>query len=154
MKQTLRILSMLLCACVMSFSFVSCGDDDDDDKNEPAPVETNLAAKVSGTYVGTGKLTLLGMEMDTFSGMKMTIRKSSNEYVLVMPQFADGTDFFQKETIFKILQTSDGSFVLTSDNNRAVKLEISKSGRLTYENPSVSVDGDSGYTLSFSGNKE
>lgn len=133
---------MLVCV-----GFSACSDDDDDSETN-----YNYAQQVAGTYVGTGKLTYYGIEADSWSGMKVIVTSSSYEYVLVRLTTADNTTILDGRA-FQVSKTSSG-YSLRSDENTSIVLSIDNYGNLTYTNPSVSVDGSSGYTISFTGQKE
>lgn len=147
MEKAKQISLMMLMSLIALCSFTSCSGDNDDIISDPA-------SKITGTYVGTGSLLYLGIPVESYLGMKFVITKSSNEYVLVTPRTADGEDFFGRPSVYQITQTARGGYSLRSDNSPNITLEISKSGSLTYTNPNVSVGGDSGYTLTFTGDKE
>jgi len=154
MKKTIKLLSVLCMLTIMSVAFVSCSDDDD--KDAPA---SDPASLISGTYVGTGKLGVAGLGgviAETYPGMKISVTKSSNEYVVITPYLADNTPFFSNSgtSVYQITQSANGDFRLTSAERPMAQLTISKSGHMEWEYPYVTWGGDSGYSLIFSGDKQ
>ena len=153
MKKFLNGLNLVLIGVIVSsLSFISCSKDDDITISDPA-------SAVSGTYIGTGKLTdgnIGGLDYESYLGMKMVVSKSSNEYVILTPYEADGSSFFGSGggDVFKITKTASGDYILSSSNYPKAVVSISKNGYLDYYYPYVAVNSVSGYALSFSGNKE
>lgn len=128
----------------------ACGDDD--------PVNEDPATQISGTYVGSGQLELIGlsgMPLEEYQGMKMSVVKSSNEFVILTPYTADGKPFFASGggEVFQITQTVSGDYLLTSTSIPNARVTIKKK-TLTYYYPYVTVGGESGYALSFAGDKQ
>lgn len=138
---------MLLTVFFASISFYSCSDDDKDPTED---ITTDLARQITGTYVGDGSLTYYGIEASKFPGMKIIISRSSSDYVLLKIIQANNTTLL-KESVFKVLQTSTKDFILSSDSSPYAKVNIDKNGNLSYTNPSITVDNEEGYTLSFTG---
>lgn len=154
MKKITKILSLLL--CFITLSTVTACSKDDDEKNGPI---ADPASFIQGNYVGTGKLELvgLGVTAETYDGMKINVVKSSNEYVIVTPRFANDTPFFgsgDTGTVYKITQSANGDFMLTSSDYSRAQMTITKAGNMTYNYPYVTVGGESGYALTFQGNKQ
>ncbi len=141
----LNSLLLLLVMIMTSGIFTSC---------EPPEPELAPADAVSGTYVGIGKLTYYGIEIESFAGMKIVVSRSSEEYVLVALKEADDTDIFQKSSVFQVLKTSSNSYVLRSADNPSTDITIDSNYNMVYNNPSVTVSGEDGYTISFSGKRE
>lgn len=131
---------------IASLSFVACSDDNNEE-------DIDLSGKVTGTYVGSGKLSYYGVEIDTWQGMKVVLTRSSNSYVLVDLLEADNSSIFDAPTVCQIMQSSN-SYVLTSDENPYLKIEIDSQKNMNYTNSAVIVDNERGYTISFSGKKE
>ena len=151
MKTSIKFLVIMLMVLAVGMGFSSCSDDDNGPITDPASV-------VSGEYVGPGKLEIAGssVSLETYEGMKIRISKSSNEYVIVIPYMADGKPFFSDSytAVYQITQTSSGDFKLSCADRPLAQLTISKSGHLDYIYPYVSVGGEGGYALSFSGSKQ
>ena len=146
MKKLLHYLSILTLVLLSGIAFTACGSD------EP---EIDPATTISGTYVGNGYLEIRGYTgQQKYPGMKMYVRKSSNEYVLLSPVEADGTSFFEKnEMVFQITKTASGDYVLQSSEYPEASVRITKAGHMDYEFPSVRIGSDTG-TLKFSGEKQ
>lgn len=143
---------LMLLSCTLLICLSSACDDDNKHLSDPASV-------IAGTYVGSGQLELVslaGMPLETYPGMKIVVTKSSNEYVILTPYEADGSAFFSGGSgdVYQVTQAADGSFLLTSTSTPNSRVTISKSKTLTYYYPYVSVGGEGGYALSFTGTKQ
>ena len=149
MKKLLHYLTILTLLLLSGIAFTACGSDDDEPTLDPASI-------IAGEYVGNGSLDMLGFSVEKYQGMKIRVSKSSNEYVIVSPYLADGSPVFgdKNGTVFQVTQTASGNYVLNSQEAPLTQLTISKAGHMDFEYPYVSVGGESGYTLKFSGNKE
>ena len=151
MKKKNFFLTLVL--SVVSLGLLSsCSSEDDGPISDPASV-------IAGTYVGHGQLEMVGLTgfpLEEFYGMKMIVTKSSNEFVMVTPYEADGSAFFASGTgnVFQITQSASGDFMLTSADFPQCRVTITKSKAMTYTFPYVSVGGESGYALSFTGQKQ
>ncbi len=144
----------MLFVCISVLSMMSsCGKDD-----EPGPI-VDPASLVAGTYVGYGKLEMVGLSglpLEEYQGMKIRITRSSNEFVILTPYTADDNPFFSSGSgdVFQITQTAGGDFLLTSTSTPNCRVTISKSFSLSYYYPYVSVGGESGYALNFTGQRQ
>lgn len=156
MKNLTKFFTVFVSVLMMACTLWSCGSDDDD--AEPGPI-ADPATIVAGTYVGTGKLGIAGVSGvtgETYSGMKISVTRSSNEYVIVNPYYADGKPFFSSEngSVYQISQMANGDFRLSNSNAPLAQLTITKSGHMEYEYPYVKVGNESGYSLIFTGDKQ
>ncbi len=147
--KTLFKLSTLIMLFMCTLGFSSCGDDDN-----PEAEDLNLAQKVVGTYIGPGKVTFMGIEVETFSGMKAVITRSSNDYVLVDFRFANNESMFDESEVFQVLQMGNKGYMLRSESLSGIQFTISEQKKIEYVNPYLSINGESGYTFSFSGTIE
>lgn len=152
MKQMFKFFNLLLIIFAISVTFTSCSNDEEGPMTDPAKA-------ISGTYVGTGKLGLAsvsGVTGETYPGMKIIVTKSSNEYVVVTPYLADETPFFKNSTgdVYQITQSANGDFKLSNSNAPRAQLFISKNGHMEYDYPYVTVGGESGYSLQFTGDRQ
>ena len=129
----------------------SCGDDKDKEIKNPA-------SELAGTYFGTGQLTVAGssLSLETYNGMKIRVTRSSDEYVIVEPYLASNDPFFKNggSTVFHITVTQKGDYLLTSEEASRAQLTITKKGHMEYTYPYVTVGGESGYSLVFSGDRD
>ena len=153
-NKTCKWAVILLVTLFVSATFSSCHDDDDD----PKPTN-NPAAKIAGSYVGKGYICIAGLQnmpLDTYPGMKLQITRSSNEYVIVTPYFADGKPVFSGGSgdVYYITQTAGGDFLLTNSETPSATLTIKKTGQVDYYYPYLSINGEGGYALVFNGEKE
>lgn len=144
-------MTVFVFATCLGFN-TSCNDHSDEEQKD-------LASQIEGTYIGTGKLVdtdFVGLEYQSYPGMKMMVTRSSNEYVVITPYKADGKPFFQSASgdVFMVTKTSSGDFILTSSTLPYSRVSISKSGSLDYYYPYVTVGETTGYALSFLGNRE
>lgn len=142
----------LVLGVVSMFAFSACSNEDDGPMVDPA-------SAIEGTYVGHGQLEIVGltgMPLEEYAGMKMEVTKSSNEFVIVTPYEANGTPFFANGNghVFQITQSASGDFMLTSSDKPNCRVSITKSRAMTYSFPYVSVGGESGYALTFTGSRQ
>lgn len=149
--------SRFLLACLIGFLsmgvFSACDSDND---NEPL---SDPATAIAGTYVGVGQLEVVGlsgMPLEEYPGMKIVITKSSNEFAILIPYEADGQKFFVDDArlVYQITQSANGDFLLTSTTSPNSRVSVTKSKSLTLYYPYVSLGGESGYALSFTGQKQ
>ncbi len=151
MKTCTKLLSLLLALVVSGVMFTSCNHND-----EPNP---DLAGMVAGYYIGSGSLQITGLAIDveTYPGMKIRVERSSDEYVIVTPYNADNTTFFSSGggTVYKVSRLTTGEFILTNpDEVPMAQVTISKNREMSYYYPYVTVGGESGYALKFSGKRQ
>lgn len=151
MKSYTKFLSLLLTLVVSGIMFTSC---DPEPKSNP-----NLAGMIAGDYVGSGSLQITGLNVDveSYPGMKLKVERSSDEYVIVTPYNADNTTFFASGggTVYKVSRLTTGEFLLTNtDEVPMAQVNISKNREMTYYYPYVTVGGESGYALKFSGKRQ
>ncbi len=151
MKKLKLFLTLFVCISAMCLTTACSSDDDEKQLSDPA-------SRIAGTYVGSGQLELVGlsgMPLEEYQGMKINVTKSSNEFVILTPVTADGSPFFSGGSgdVFQITQTVGGDYLLTSNNTPNARVTI-KSKTLSFYYPYVSVGGESGYALSFTGEKQ
>lgn len=146
MKQ-IKFLGMLLLALTMCVSFSSCDGGGDEPKWDPNPAKT-----IAGTYVGEGKISYI-VDLETWKGMKIEVVRSSNEYVVLTLRYANGDQLLADNRAFHVTETSNG-YTLKDTEYPLTSIEISKKGEMTYYNPYISIGGESGYTITFTGKKE
>lgn len=135
--------------------FSACSSDDDGPISDPASV-------IAGTYVGTGTETDrmgLNITYGEYHGMKMKVVKSSNEFVVITPEYADGNSYFGGSGIvFQVTQQANGGFLLTSSEYPMARVTIAASGAMDFYFPYVvqtTSDGDQiSLALSFTGSKQ
>ncbi len=144
MKNITKLL-MLLTLFFVGMSLSSCSDDDKD-----PDITIDLAKQITGTYVGDGTLTHPDINPLKFPGMKIIISRSSSDYVILRIVQADNTTLLEND-VFNILQTSTKDFILRCETFPNTKVNIDKNGNISYTNPHISVRGETGYTLSFTG---
>ena len=143
----LKYVSMLLCMMLMGISFTACSDDDD----EP---DVNYAARVEGTYVGSGKCMYLDLlEEDSWAGMKVVVTRSSDNYVILGLMETNNTPILENSRAYEVLQSGSG-WLLRDPQATNVSVTIDKDGNMVYYNPNITVDGEDGYSISFTGKKE
>ena len=148
MKQ-IKFLSMLFIALTMCINLTSCAPDVDDN-----PWPDNPAKTIAGTYVGDGKLTYLNtIDVESWRGMKIEVNRSSNEYVTLTLKFATGETILTADRAYQVIETKTG-YILKDADAPNVVIEITKKGVMTYNNPNISVGGESGYSIIFEGSKE
>lgn len=111
------------------------------------------ATKISGTYVGTGTLKQGNEVIDSYTGIKVTIKKQSKDTVLVNVIESDGSKFFNSDGEYSITKDSNGKYSLTLKGINSATIEIDTNNNLVYLHPRVNIDDDI-YSLSIKAKKE
>lgn len=135
---------MLLLIGGMGFSSCSNYDDYEED--------VNYAAQVAGEYYGTAILKYYGSEYMVDNDMKIVVTRSSNNYAMLEVRYTDDTVIFEEES-FEVIK--DGSsYTLVNVNRSDETAVVDRNGKMEYEIPSFSVQGEGGYSMEFYGSKE
>lgn len=110
------------------------------------------AVKIEGTYVGTGVLKQGNETIESYSGIKVVIKKKTAEVVLVNVIESDGSKFFYSDGEYRIKKQPNGKYVLTLKEISTATIEIDANNNMVYLHPRVNIDG-SIYKLSIKAKK-
>lgn len=110
------------------------------------------AVKIEGTYVGTGVLKQGNETIESYSGIKVVIKKKTAEVVLVNVIESDGSKFFYSDGEYSIKKQPNGKYVLTLMDISTATIEIDVNNNMVYVHPRVNIDS-SIYKLSIKAKK-
>ncbi|MDE5828832.1 MAG: hypothetical protein K2H48_02485 [Duncaniella sp.] len=114
---------------------------------------TDISKKISGEYVGKGKLLLKGSVDETYNSMVIMIESTDKNHVSVRI-LEGGEDFFEEPLIYTVkADKKGGGFSLVIDEVPEATIKISKAGVLSFNHKNVNIDNVI-YTLTISGNKK
>jgi len=113
----------------------------------------DYGSQIQGDYVGSGKLTKDKELLESYTDIKVIIKRVSNDVVSVNVEESNGQKYFPMDVNYKIEKKSDGSFILTLDGISVATIKIDNKKNLIYLHPRVNIDGDI-YTLSINGKKQ
>lgn len=99
----------------------------------------NYAAQIEGTYVGSGKLSLNGKVVESYSKAIISIERVDNETVCVNVE-EGGALFFDNCSNYKIKKTKNG-YTLTHKGISKAVIKVKKNGEIEYYHPKVIIDG-------------
>lgn len=97
--------------------------------------------QTEGEYVGNGTLTQNGETIESYNDVKVRIERISKNEVYVNV-IADGEEFFERPSKYKITKNKNGSYILKHSNISAATITISKNGNLTYHHPKINIEGE------------
>lgn len=97
--------------------------------------------QTEGMYVGSGTLIQNSETIESYSDVKVKIERISKDEVNVNV-IADGEEFFETPSKYKITKNKDGSYTLKHSSVSAATITINKSGNLTYYHPKINIDGE------------
>lgn len=112
----------------------------------------DLAKKVQGIYVGSGKLRLDDTDIETMHGIKVVIERLSANEVSVAVIEQDGNSFFEETLTCTVENDKSGGYSLVCTDNDAVSLIINQKGVLTFANDNINIE-DTVYSLSITGKR-
>ncbi|MDE5786060.1 MAG: hypothetical protein K2H98_05945 [Duncaniella sp.] len=114
---------------------------------------TDISKKISGEYVGKGKLLLKGSVDETYNSMVIMVESTDKNHVSVRI-LEGGEDFFEEPLIYTVkADKKGGGFSLVIDEVPEATIKISKAGVLSFNHKNVNIDNVI-YTLTISGNKK
>lgn len=105
------------------------------------------AAKIEGTYIGSGSLKSGNEVIEDYADIKVVITKKSKDVVLVNVFESDGSKFFTSDGEYTIKKLSNGKYLLSLKGISNATIEIDTRNNLVYLHPRVNIDNDI-YTLS------
>lgn len=112
------------------------------------------AKKVSGEYVGPGRILLGNEEMEALNGLTVRLERIDGKHIGLTLIEADGNDFFGTPIVFEVSKGAQkGSYKLTQDGLKSCEIMIDKNGILVYKNPRLEIDGTV-YTLTIKAEKQ
>ena len=101
--------------------------------------------EVAGTYVGTGRLMLNSEEMESYTDIKVVIKRIDKNNVLV-EVYENSEAFFKSGNKYSIKKGDNGQFTLSLIGIPSATITISKNKNMVYLHPKVNIDGEI-YTL-------
>ncbi|MBR5531516.1 MAG: hypothetical protein IKU63_08460 [Bacteroidaceae bacterium] len=101
--------------------------------------------QVAGTYVGTGRLLLNGEEVESYTDIKVVVKRIDENNVLV-EVYESGEAFFNTGDKYSIKKASSGKFTLSLKGIPSATITISKNKNMVYLHPKVNIEGEI-YTL-------
>lgn len=110
------------------------------------------AAKLEGTYVGTGNLKSGKDIVEDYTGIQVVITKKTKDIVLVNVYESDGSKFFASDGEYTIQKLSNGKYSLALNGIKNATIEIDTQNNLIYLHPRVNIDNEI-YTLSIKAKK-
>ena len=105
---------------------------------------SNLAGKVSGTYAGSGDLSIGRNVEETYDLIEIMIKSIDKNHVQIFI-IEDGEEFFDKPLTFKVKESKSG-YSLIHPKIPSIQCTISKDGHLSINHPKVNID-DNIFTL-------
>lgn len=112
----------------------------------------DLAKKVQGSYIGSGKMQLDNKEFESLSGIKIVIEQLSANEVSVEVIEADGNNFFDESFRCIVEKDQSGSYSLKCSNNNDISVSIKSNGLIFFKHNNINIE-DSVYTLTITGKK-
>ena len=101
--------------------------------------------QVAGTYVGTGKLLLNGEEVESYTDIKVVMKRIDKNNVLV-EVYESGEAFFNTGDKYSIKKAGNEKFTLSLKGIPSATITISKNKNMVYLHPKVNIEGEI-YTL-------
>lgn len=101
--------------------------------------------QVAGTYVGTGRLMLNGEEVESYTDIKVVLKRIDKNNVLV-EVYESGEAFFNTGDKYSIKKAGNGKFTLSLKGIPSATITISKNKNMAYLHPKVNIEGEI-YTL-------
>lgn len=98
--------------------------------------------QTEGVYVGSGTLTQNGETIESYVDIKVIIDRVSKNEVNVNVIEANGAEFFESPSKYKITKNKNGSYTLKHSSISAATITINKNGSLTYYHPKINIDGE------------
>lgn len=98
--------------------------------------------QTEGVYVGSGTLTQNGETIESYVDIKVIIDRVSKNEANVNVIEADGAEFFEAPSKYKITKNKNGSYTLKHSSIPAATITINKNGSLTYYHPKINIDGE------------
>lgn len=110
------------------------------------------AKQVEGVFVGSGNLMQYGEIVERFEGVRVILKRSNKNKVLVDVKTKDGLSFFSSEISYNIKKSEDNGWMLNMQDMPAAQIQINTDMSLQFYHPEVNIDGDI-YTLEISADK-
>lgn len=106
----------------------------------------NYGEKISGTYIGTGTLTLNGQFIESYKNIALKISRINDNTVKVAVTESNGVDFFSEPATYTITKDANSNYSLTHNEINKATIKIDRYKKAIYRHPCVNIDGDI-YTL-------
>ena len=97
--------------------------------------------QTEGMYVGSGTLIQNGEIIESYNDVKVNVERISKNEVYVNV-IADGEEFFETPSKYKITKNKNGSYTLKHSSISAATITIGKNGSLAYQHPKINIDGE------------
>lgn len=97
--------------------------------------------QVAGTYVGTGRLMLNGEEVESYTDIKVVLKRIDKNNVLV-EVYESGEAFFNTGDKYSIKKAGNGRFTLSLKGIPSATITISKNKNMVYLHPKVNIEGE------------
>lgn len=102
--------------------------------------------QVSGTFIGTGKLLLAGEEVESYTDIKVVIKRVDKNNVLV-EVYESGEPFFNAADKYSVKRNGKKKYMLSLKEIPSATISVSNQKNMVYLHPKVNIDGEI-YTLS------
>lgn len=103
-------------------------------------LRTDYSKQLQGKYTGDGKLLQGSSTIETYTNMVLELTAAEKNCVSVKV-LMDGSEEVLPPCKYKISNKGDNYFVLTSEEDESVIIEINN-GKAVYCNPNVNIDGE------------
>lgn len=110
------------------------------------------ASSIEGSYVGTGSLKKGNTVVESYSNIKVTVKKKSKDVVLVNVVESNGSKYFETDCEYTINKLSNGKYSLTLNGINSATINIDTKNNMIYVHPRVNIDGEI-YSLNISAKK-
>lgn len=117
-------------------------------RNKTSVARRNLrdyGRQVAGTYIGTGRLMLNGEEVESYTDIKVVLKRIDKNNVLV-EVYESGEAFFNTGDKYSIKKSGNDKFALTLKGIPSATISISQDKNMVYLHPKVNIEGEI-YTL-------
>lgn len=106
---------------------------------------TDYGRLLSGTYTGSGALSLKGSVVEEYKQIKVVIKRIDKNNVTV-EVIESGESFFSSKSQYSIKRRNSNGYALSMKDISAAVIDIDGSGNMEYVHPKVNIDGEL-YTL-------
>lgn len=112
----------------------------------------NYGKTLAGTYIGAGKLLQNESVIESYTNMKVTLKRVDNNTVTVEVIDNNGEEFFSSSSKYNISKSDNGGYVLHLEGIPSARISINNN-TLSYYHPKVNIDGEI-YTLEISASRK
>lgn len=115
------------------------------------PTKDN-AINIEGTYVGSGKMSLNSVDIETMRGLKFVIKRTGKNEVDLSLIETDGNNFFGEPLHFNVNMQDNKTYYLNNGKSKGLTITIGTNGTLQYKNTNLVIDNVK-YSLSITATK-